>query len=229
MTIRGSRWLALGAVAGPLLLTLAWFVLGFVSTGYSLWGTRIAPYSAISQPLSGLGLGPTSPLMNAAFIVSGLLIIVGAFGIFRQIPELDHRERWACTALLALPGIGSVLDGVFTLESFFLHFVGFALALTTVVGFPISGLLLRRLPEWRPIGTALIVAGPLTLALAVLYFLTFTPTVEGVQTGVAGLTERILVVELQAWYVALGWSALRGHLDRQAPRLYSRSRSIDAN
>ena len=207
MTIRGSRWLALGTVAGPLLLTLAWFVLGFVSTGYSLWGTRIAPYSAISQPLSGLGLGPTGPLMNAAFIVSGLLIIVGAFGIFRQISELGHRARWACTALLALPGIGSVLDGIFTLESFFLHFVGFALALTTVVGFPISGLFLRGLSEWRPVGTALIVAGPLTLALAVLYFLTFTPTVEGVQTGVAGLTERILVVELQAWYVALGWLA----------------------
>jgi hypothetical protein len=26
---------------------------------------------------------------------------------------------------------------------------------------------------------------------------------------VAGLTERILVVELQAWYVAIGWLAFR--------------------
>ena len=215
MTARDSRWVALGAVVGPVLLTLAWFVLGFVSTGYSLWGTRIAPYSAISQPLSGLGLGPTRPAMNAAFIVSGLLIIFGAIGIFRQIPELSRPTRWACTGLLALPGFGSVLDGIFTLESFFLHFMGFALALTTVVGFPVTGLFLRRVPAWRALGTLLIVAGPLTLALTALYFLTFTPTVEGVQTGVAGLTERILVVELQAWYVAMGWLAFRSPRQNQ--------------
>src|SRR5207245_11485101 len=29
MTTRDRRWVALGAVAGPVLLTLAWFVLGF--------------------------------------------------------------------------------------------------------------------------------------------------------------------------------------------------------
>jgi len=27
--------------------------------------------------------------------------------------------------------------------------------------------------------------------------------------GVAGLTERILVIEVQAWYVAMGWLAFR--------------------
>jgi hypothetical protein len=201
--------LALGAVAGPVLLTLAWFVLGFLSPGYSLWGTRIAPYSAISQPLSGLGLGPTGPYMNAAFILSGLLIIAGVFGIFRGLPAMGPRGRWLGTGLLVLPGVGSIVDGIFTLESFFPHFVGFVLALSTVVGFPVAGVLMRRVPEWRLIGTWLIAAGPLTLALAVLYFLTFTPTVEGVQTGIAGLTERILVIELQAWYVILGWRAFR--------------------
>ena len=197
----------LAAVAGPVLLTLAWFVLGFISPGYSLWGTRIAPYSAISQPLSGLGLGPTSPFMNTAFILSGLLMMAGAIGVFRAIPELGARTRWICTALLALPGLGAVIDGVFTLEHFFFHFVGFGLALTTVVGFPVIGVLLRRVPAWRGFGSWLIVAGPVTLALTVLYFATFTPTIEGVQHGVAGLTERILVLELQAWYVAIGWLA----------------------
>ena len=210
-----GRMLALGAVAGPLLMTLAWFVLGFVSPGYSLWGTRIAPYSAISQPLSGLGLGPTGRFMNAAFVVSGLLIIAGVIGVFKQIPGLSTRARWTCAFLLALPGVGSLLDGFFTLESFFFHFVGFVLALTTVVTFPIVGLLLRRVPTWRRFGTWLIVAGPLTLALAVLYFLTFTPTVEGVRTGVAGLTERILVIELQAWYVAMGWMVFRGAVENR--------------
>jgi hypothetical protein len=58
-------------------------------------------------------------------------------------------------------------------------------------------------------GTALMAAGPVTLVLTVLYFATFTPTIQGIQTGVAGLTERILVLEIQAWYVALGWLAYR--------------------
>jgi hypothetical protein len=208
-TVRKYPWLALGAVAGPVLFTLGWFVLGFISPGYTMWGTRVAPYSAISQPLSGLGLGPTGPFMNAIFVLSGLLIVAGAAGVFRAIPELGPKARWICTVLLALPGLGSVVDGIFTLEHFFPHFVGFGLALTTVVGFPVIGFVLRRVPSWRGFGSWLIAAGPLTLALTVLYFATFTPTVEGIQHGVAGLTERILVVELQAWYVALGWLAFR--------------------
>jgi hypothetical protein len=219
----GGAWYgwALGAVAGPVVLTLAWFTLGFLSPGYSLWGTRIAPYSAVSQPLSGLGLGPTGPYMNAAFILSGLLIAVGVAGVFHNIYGLSARATWLCGALLALPGLGSVIDGVFTLESFMFHFAGFLLALTTVVTFPIAGLFLRRVPQWHRFGTLLIAAGPLTLALAILYFLTFTPTVQGVQTGIAGLTERILVIEIQAWYFAMGWRAFRPVAQLNQRRLIS--------
>src|ERR1700694_3071521 len=98
----GRHWLALGAVAGPVLFTLGWFVLGFVSPGYTIWGIRIAPYSVVSQPLSGLGLAPTGPLMNAVFMLSGLLMAVGAVGVFRSIPELSPAARWIGTTLLAL-------------------------------------------------------------------------------------------------------------------------------
>jgi hypothetical protein len=207
--------LELGAVAGPLLLTAAWLVLGFVSPGYTLWGAHVAPYSPVSQPVSGLGLGPTGPYMNAAFVVSGLLLVVGVYGVFERIPEV--RARYICAPLLALPAFGSVLDGFFTFQSFFAHFLGFALVLTTVVTFPLVGFFLRQAPAWKTLGTGLIVAGPLTAALTVLYFATFTPTVEGIQTGIAGLTERLLIVEIQAWYVATGWIAFRnrGQLDRK--------------
>jgi uncharacterized membrane protein YhdT len=208
-TRKHSAWLALGTVVGPVLFTLGWFVLGFISPGYTMWGTRIAPYSIISQPLSGLGLGPTGLLMNAAFIASGLLIVLGAVGVFMAIPELTPSARWIGTVAFALPGVGSVIDGVFTLEHFFFHFLGFGLALTTIVGFPVVGYLLRRVPGWRGFGSWLIVAGPVTLALTVLYFATFTPTIDGVRHGVAGLTERVLVLELQAWYVAIGWLTFR--------------------
>jgi hypothetical protein len=204
--------LELGAVAGPVVLTLAWLVLGFVSPGYYLWGTHVAPYSPVTQPISGLGLGTTAPFMNSAFVVSGLLMVVGVYGIFERLPEMPARYIFA--ALLALPGLGSMLDGFFTFQSFFVHFLGFGLALTPAVTFPVAGIFLRRIPSWKSLGTGLLAAGPLTALLAVLYFATFTPTVHGIQTGIAGLTERLLIVEILAWYVALGWTAFRKGVTR---------------
>ena len=75
----------------------------------------------------------------------------------------------------------------------------------------------------------MIAAGPLTLALVVLYFLAFTPTIQGIQTGVAGLTERIAVLEIGAWYVALGWIAFskRNQSDRN-PRQATAGRRAEA-
>src|SRR5260370_16132639 len=195
-TLKHSSWLALGAVAGPAVLTLAWFVLGFISPGYTMWGARIAPSSITSQPLRGRGLGPTGPLMNAAFIASGLLIVAGSVGVFGAIPELSPSARWIGTVLLALPGVGSLIDGVFTLEHFFFHFLGFGLALTTVVGFPVVGYLLRRVPAWRGFGSWLFVAGTVTLPLTVLYFATFTPAIPCLRPGVAGLSQRFLALAL---------------------------------
>src|SRR5258706_3012976 len=205
-----TRWLALGAVAGPVLFTLAWFILGFLSPGYTAWGTRIAPYSPISQGISGLGLGITAPFMNTAFVLCGLFLLAGVVGIFQTFREMGAVARWSCTVLFALPALGMAMDGIFTLQSFFLHFVGFGLGCgTPVLSFLVTGFLLRRIPSFRRFGSWLLLASPLTLVLLVLFFLTFSPTVAGTQTGVAGLTERILAVELQAWFVALGWLAFR--------------------
>lgn len=205
-----TRWLALGAVVGPILFTLAWVVLGELSPGYTAWGTLIAPYSPISQSISGLGLGITAPFMNTAFVFNGLLILAGVVGIFQGIREMGAFERWSCTVLLALSPLGMVMDGIFTLESILPHTVGFLLATASpVLSFVVIGLLLRRVPSFRRFGNWLLLGSPLTLALVVLFFLTFSPTVAGTQTGVAGLTERILVVEVFAWFVAMGWLAFR--------------------
>src|SRR6266566_2345006 len=209
-----TRWLALGAVAGPVLFTVAWFVLGFLSPGFTIFGTQIAPYSPVSAGISGLGLGPTAPFMNAAFVLNGLLLAVGVVGTFHSIREMSAVARWSCTVLLGLAPLGSIVDGIFTLESFLPHFVGFGLSLgTPILSFLITGLLLRRIPRWRRFANRLLLGSPLTLALLILYFAIFSPTAEGAKTGVAGLIERILIVEVLTWFVAMGWLALR----RQEP------------
>jgi hypothetical protein len=214
LTQQTARRMAIGAVAGPVLFTLAWSVLGFLSPGFTLFGTQIAPYSPVSAGISGLGLGPTAPFMNAAFVLNGLLLAVGVVGTFRSIREMSSVARWTCTVLLGLAALGSIMDGIFTLESFFPHFMGFALAIgAPVLSFLVTGVLLRRIPRWRRFANRLLLGSPLTLALLILYFATFSPTAAGAETGVAGLTERILVTEVLAWFVAMGWLAFR----RQKP------------
>ncbi len=203
-----TRWLALAAIAGQVLFSLAWFVLGFLSPGFTIFGTQIKPYSAITTPLSGLGLGPTAPYMNGAFVVGGLLTLAGMFGIFLSIPEVSARARWVCIALFALSPLGMVIDGIFTLESFMPHMLGFLLGtVTPVAGFVVAGLTLRRIPRWRTFGSWLLVGSPLTLALTIVSLATFSQAAVMAGHGVAGLTERILTLQLAAWYVTLGWLA----------------------
>ena len=115
--------IALGAAAGPVVFTLAWLVLGFISRGYTAWGVYV-PYSPIHQTVSGLGLGATAPFMNGAFIANGILTVAGIIAIFNGIPALGHRARWTCIALLSMPPLGSAIDGIFTLESFLPHTAG---------------------------------------------------------------------------------------------------------
>jgi hypothetical protein len=205
-----AHWLALGAVAGQVLFTLAWFTLGFVSRGFTIFGTLIQPYSAITIPLSGLGLGVTAPFMNAGFILGGLLSLLGAVGIFLSIREMSSAARWTCMALFALSGLGVMTDGIFTLESFMPHMMGFLLGSgAPVIGFVMAGLAFRRVAAWRAFGSWLLVAGPLTLVLLVIAQATFSQTAIMAGVGVAGLTERFLCLDLSAWWIALGWLAFR--------------------
>lgn len=202
------RWLALGAGAGHILFTLSWFTLGFLSPGFSMFGIVIEPYSAIAIPLSGLGLGITGPFMNAAFVLSGLLVLAGVVGIFHCMEEFSSAARWSCIVLFALSPLGMVIDGLFTLESFMPHMAGYLLgAGTPVVSFLVLGLLLRRIPRWRQFGTWLLLASPLTLGLVILSLVTFDQTAVMAGRGIAGLTERILCVELAVVFIALSWLA----------------------
>ena len=205
-----SRSLALGAILGPLVFTIGWLVLGMLSPGYRMWDIVVPSYSWVAQPISGLGLGVAGPYMNAAFVVSGLLLLAGVGGIAGALSGVDTRARRTAFALLALTPAGMLIDGVFTRESFMPHFGGYLLAIAGgVLGFAFIGRLLRRVPAHRVLGTALMAASALTLVLAVVAQLTFDPLQAGQNIGIAGLTERVLIVEVLTPFVVLGWPAAR--------------------
>lgn len=206
---RWARVLALGAVVGPILFTATWLVLGVVSDGYTLWDHTFTDYSPISQPISGLGIGATAPYMNTAFVLTGLLLIVGVGGVMRATSPGRRLPR-VTTGLLALTGVGQAMCGIFTLEAMMPHSIGFQLALgAPIVSFLLASRHFRRVPGWERFGSWLRLGSPVTLVLLVAFFLTFQPTADGAEHGIAGLVQRIGVIEVFAWFVAMGWMAFR--------------------
>jgi len=198
-----ARWLALGAIAGPVLFTLAWIVLGPLHPGYS----------PVSEQMSVLAVGPNGGFMRAAFVLYGVLVTVGVIAIFQGLEgELGLVSRWVCTVLLLLSPLGVFWAGIFTMDHLALHTVGAVVGLgTPVITLPIVGLVLRRAPRWRRFGTLMLLGGPLTLALLVGFSNSVPQSVmrTGGAGGSLGLWQRALGIEVQAWFVAMGWLAFR--------------------
>jgi hypothetical protein len=197
-----ARRLALGAIAGPVLYDLAWVVLGPLRPGYS----------TVSRPVSALAIGPNGELMRAAFLLYGLLVVVGASAALRCFKrEQGAVARRACTVLLALSPLGVLWAGIFTMNAntLALHNLGAEVAFgTQIIVFPVVGLLLRRVPAWRRFGTWMLLGGPLTLALLVGLTHSVPMSQMAIGGGSYGLWERALIFEVQAWYAALGWLAM---------------------
>jgi len=208
-----AQWLALGAVAGPILFTISWIVLGVLQPATkNMFGVMGGASGAISNPISGLGVGPQAQLFNASFVLCGLILLVGVIGVF-QTTRADARPvaRWVNTVLLALSPLGLAMAGIYSLaSSILLHTVAAALLfLTPVVSFLVAGFFFRRIPDWRRFGSWLLLGSLLTLLLLILYVATFNQATVAAGQGIAGLTERILLVEVHAWFVAMGWLAFR--------------------
>jgi ubiquinone/menaquinone biosynthesis C-methylase UbiE/hypothetical membrane protein len=200
-------WLARGSIAGALIFAATWAILGLLRPGYSF----------VSQPISGLGLGPGAAMMNGAFILTGLLFVAGPIGSFMLTRDLGALARWSSAIMLALSGVGAILCGLFTWESFAPHMIGSALGLAgPILGFFVAGLVLRRSTQWRRLGGGLLAAAALTLILVVVFFATFSVEAVLASRGVAGLIERLLVVEIHAWYIALALATTKQDAPRKA-------------
>jgi hypothetical protein len=203
-----ARWLALGAVAGPVLFTIAAFALTPLHPGYSV----------VSQQVSALAVGPNGAFMRAFFLLYGILVTIGVIASFRILrPELGAGASWVCAALLVLSPLGVLWAGIFTMYHLTLHNIGAQLAFATpIITLPVVGLILRRAPRWRRFGTLMVLGGPLTLALLV-GFITSVPQSElATGGGSLGLWQRALALELFAWFVALGWLAFIRSPDARA-------------
>ncbi|MEO5920189.1 MAG: DUF998 domain-containing protein [Pseudolysinimonas sp.] len=190
--MRTSSTPALLTVTGSAVFVLAWLVLGAISPGYRLFDLVIDPYSPIAQPISGLGLGVTGPWMNAAFIICGALISAGAVLAARAAWGMGGLVRVGAV-LIALSGVGMIIDGIFTLESVLLHLVGFLVAAPIpAVGLLLVGFGVRR--SNRTLALVAIAGGLLSLTLFVVFMATFDPYGAGDNTGISGLLQRSLVI-----------------------------------
>lgn len=200
-----ARWLALSGVIGPILLVVAFTVAGILRTGYS----------PVRQAISDLGVGPNGWLLDISAVINGLLLIAFAAGFGISLWKvLSPGWRWSSAILLALPGLGFAIAGIFTEApaTLTIHWVVGAnlFFVGAVVAFLVAGLALLHDARWHRWGIALLIACSATLVVVVVMFWSFAPGTTVLSVRVSGLMERLTVIEIEAWYVALGWRLLRG-------------------
>jgi hypothetical protein len=193
------------ATTAAVVFTVSWIILGRISTGFTIFGTHVAPYNAIAQSISGLGLGKTAFAMNAAFVLTAALLATGIIGILAGYPELSPTDRVTIGALLLLCPVGVATCGLFNLEHFIAHLIGFVLAMgAPALGFFALGWRLSPDPSHAAVARLLMIAAPVTLALLIVYFWSFDPDASGRGLGYSGLVQRLLATEVLGVFAILG-------------------------
>jgi hypothetical membrane protein len=198
------KWSSLGGVVGPILFVVTFTVAGFLRPGYS----------PVYQAVSDLGVGDNGWILNASLVILGLLISGFAISFYRTVrPEAGPALRFVIALLIALVGVGFALAGIFP-ETTPMHWVLSAplVFLGAPLAFFTSGLLLRDDRAWRGWAIYSLIASLATVVLIPILFYTFSPsTPPSAQVG--GLMERVVFIEILAWYVAFGWRLFRAQTE----------------
>lgn len=202
--------LAPASLVAAVLFSLTWPLLGQVSRGFTLFGTHIAPYNWIAQPVSGLGLGETAMTMNLVFIVTAVLLALGITGTLASLSVLSQTEMLALSAILLLSPLGVAMCGIFNLERIVLHSIGYFVGMAApIAGFAALGWRLGRHAGYESMARHLFIAAVVTFVLLIIYVRSFDPEAAGRGLGVGGLTQRLLVTEVLGVFAVLGWTAAR--------------------
>jgi hypothetical membrane protein len=196
------------------LLTVEFFIVQFAAqaawSGYSMitndisllgvtsCGTFINPAANGIMPVCS----PLNLVFNAGMAINGLLVVLGVW--FTRDLWPATRLRTAALWLLALGGDGTMLAGVFPLDTIpAMHVLGAALAL----GLACFGFILMARLVWHQHRAFALYS----LATGVLALLGFTLYAAEIYLGGRGTVERLAAWPQTIWYMVTGTLILRGY------------------
>jgi hypothetical protein len=198
--------LILGAIAGPL-FTVLWFIEGMTRKGYD----------PLRIPVSSLSIGEMGWTQMVNFVVSGILTVIMAIGIWRAA-KTRGGSTWG-PLLIGLAGLGMIAAGFFTTAPMNGYPAGTPALPTTVTtselmhnlvstlfffGIPVATFVFtRRFFAWRERGWAVY-----SLATGVAFVVLFVVMSVGVQqtaglVDLVGLFQRIMLVAGMTWLTLL--------------------------
>lgn len=200
-----QRWLAIGGILGPVQFVTAFTIAGLLRPGYS-W---------VDQQVSDLGIGANAWLLNGSLIILAVLLVASAVAFYRSVrPDAGVGLRLATALCLAVVGFGFGVAGIFP-ETTALHWLlgAYPFYIAAPLGLLLAGILMvRGGGRWRTWGVYSLVSSLGALGLIGLTFYVFASyqwSPGSLPVGhLAGLMERLVFIEVLAWYVVLGWRLL---------------------
>ena len=171
-----------------------------------------SPYSMAGNYISDLGAAhctadlcsPWHALMNASFILQGLLIIGGCFAVRRALPVGIGISM--SLALIALGGLGTLLVGVFPedVNSRVHYAVAAVYFIAANAGIVLLGARLLSLqPSWKQLALYSLLSGSIGLVATALLGRKMTLGFE------IGTVERLASYPFTLWLSVAGWTLWR--------------------
>lgn len=188
---RTMRAAAAAGIAGPILFTAGWLVLGVVRRG---------EYDPIADQISALTAGPWAWAGRLNFVTFGLLLIAFAVGLRRgvraarrgsQVPAMLARVG---PAALGVNGLNLLIAGVFPLhDPFGVHGRNSTVFFATIgIVLVLVSLRLRDDQRWRDLARYTLATGAVLFAL--LFVLLPTTGRGGLLNPWVGLVQRLVLV-----------------------------------
>lgn len=192
------RWLALCGIGAPVFHLLLPLFLGAIDRGYS----------PMRQYISELALSgrPYGRIVNFSFVVTGLMIIAFAGGLYWSLPR--NAVSWIAPLLLLLDGISNILAGIFVVDAKSMagkiHTVFSQVGSNSRAILPFFGWLATRLdPQWQDVALFSLVMQAL-IAIAFVLFAFVTETRKRASSrAIIGLCQRLFLGVYYTWIIGI--------------------------